>query len=68
MTRLYYALILVLLYYSCKKEYKETLVDFSNYHLAEPLLEAPVTISFDDQGQLWGFRAYWIHAYRRRHK
>lgn len=63
MTKLYFTLILVLLALSCKKDYKEPVVNLSDYHIAEnihlqalaaePLLEAPVTISFDDQGQLW---------------
>ncbi len=48
---------------SCTKQYEETIVPFDDYQIeegfelqaivAEPLLEAPVNISFDDQGRLW---------------
>lgn len=47
----------------CHRDYQETQVGLDNYevvagvHLsmiaAEPLIEAPVDISFDDQGRLW---------------
>ncbi len=56
-------LSIVLLFFSCTKEYEETYVSFDGYQLedgfelkavvAEPLVEAPVNISFDDQGRLW---------------
>ncbi len=56
-------LITVFTLASCAKEYEETYVSFDDYELeegfqleaivAEPLIEAPVNISFDDHGRLW---------------
>ena len=63
MTKNFYTLAVVFLCLSCSKEYSETQLDHTKYKLAstlqleaiaaEPLLEAPVAISFDDNGQLW---------------
>ncbi|NKI30370.1 DUF7133 domain-containing protein [Croceivirga thetidis] len=54
---------LIALTYSCKKNYVETVVDFSSYEVqeglslkaiaAEPLVEAPVALSFDEKGNIW---------------
>jgi len=54
---------ILLAVFTCRREYVETAVNVENYHIetgfkiqalaAEPLLEAPVTISFDDRGRLW---------------
>ncbi len=48
---------------SCKQDFPETELEASDYHIedglelrlvaAEPLIEAPVDISFDDEGRLW---------------
>lgn len=48
---------------SCANDYKETVVDLSSYHVedgfhmqalvSEPLIEAPIAISFDDLGRIW---------------
>ena len=58
---LFFALILL----SCetKKAFEETVVSFDDYTIekgfqldamaAEPLIEAPINISFDDRGRLW---------------
>ena len=52
-----------LLFFGCKKDYEEPEVSLESYHIeegfelsvvaAEPLLEAPVTIDFDNQGRIW---------------
>jgi mono/diheme cytochrome c family protein len=49
--------------FSCVEDYPETFVDLSSYVIesgfelqvvaAEPLIEAPVDLSFDDEGRLW---------------
>lgn len=54
---------LLVLVFSCKKEYAESIVDFSSYEIedglvlqaiaVEPLIEAPVSLSFDDTGNIW---------------
>ena len=56
-------LLSLLLTFSCKKEYTETEVDFSTYELesgltlqaiaAEPLIESPVAMNFDTNGNIW---------------
>ena len=48
---------------SCANDYKETVVDLSSYHVedgfymqalvSEPLIEAPIAISFDNLGRIW---------------
>lgn len=58
-----FLILLFVLVYSCKKNYVETVVDFSSYELqeghslkaiaAEPLIEAPVALSFDTKGNIW---------------
>ncbi len=56
-------LFLVTLLIGCEQNFRETEVDLSEFQLqddvkintvvAEPLIEAPVDISFDDQGRMW---------------
>lgn len=56
-------LLISFLFSSCKKEYVETVVDFSTYEIesglhlqalaAEPLIESPVAMNFDSQGNIW---------------
>ena len=55
--------LFIFLTLSCKQEYPETPVDFSSYELvdgfhlkavaAEPLIEAPIALDFDDKGAIW---------------
>jgi len=57
------ALLFILGLSSCQRDYTETLIDLSDYEIqqglqleclaAEPLIEAPVSLSFDDQGRMW---------------
>jgi mono/diheme cytochrome c family protein/glucose/arabinose dehydrogenase len=52
-----------LLFFGCKKDYEEPEVSLESYHIeegfelsviaAEPFLEAPVTMDFDNQGRMW---------------
>ncbi|GMN10513.1 hypothetical protein MTsPCn9_33610 [Croceitalea sp. MTPC9] len=61
--RLFVCVLLFLSFSSCKHEYQETTVDLSSYEIedgfhiqalaAEPLIEAPIAISFDDSGRIW---------------
>lgn len=56
-------LLVGVMVFGCASNYEETIVALDGYHLqdgfelevvaAEPLLEAPVAISFDDQGRIW---------------
>ncbi|RNC91701.1 MAG: dehydrogenase [Allomuricauda sp.] len=56
-------LLILLLTFSCKKEYAETEIDLSTYELepgltlqaiaAEPLIESPVAMNFDAHGNIW---------------
>ncbi len=55
--------LLVFLSISCSRDYQETRVSFEDYEIengfvlnalaAEPLIEAPVALSFDSNGRLW---------------
>jgi mono/diheme cytochrome c family protein len=57
-------LLVILCFSSCKqKEYEEPYVSLENYHIeegfelsvaaSEPFIEAPVSMSFDNQGRIW---------------
>ena len=60
---LLYSLLSLSILSCTKQQYEETIVSFDTYQIedgfqlqalvVEPLLEAPVDISFDDQGRLW---------------
>ena len=55
--------ILSLIIFSCKTDFKETKIAIDNYKIepgfeleviaAEPLLNTPVTMDFDDKGRIW---------------
>ena len=59
----FFYLVLIFFFSSCVNDYQETIVDLSSYHIengfyiealvAEPLIEAPIAISFDDLGRIW---------------
>ncbi len=58
-----YSLLFFLFCLSCSTDYKETAVSLADYQLAdgftlsvlaaEPLLQAPVALDFDERGRLW---------------
>ncbi|MDT0605429.1 DUF7133 domain-containing protein [Croceitalea rosinachiae] len=55
--------LLIILFCSCADEYQETSVDLSSYKIedgfyldpiaSEPLIEAPIALSFDNEGRIW---------------
>jgi len=58
-----FRLIPIILFCSCANNYQETIVDLSSYQIeegfyldalaAEPLIDAPIALSFDDSGRMW---------------
>jgi mono/diheme cytochrome c family protein len=54
---------LLFLFFSCKTEFEEPLISLGNYQIAdsfkievvasEPLINAPVTMDFDNEGRIW---------------